>query len=74
MTCVGVAGGVFGKQQSEEPQRDENVLLASAPAVAEKGTWFRHVVTRIQERGALFGHRGLHSIDEWDMSHGTNRS
>lgn len=36
----------------------------------EKGTWFRHVVTRNQERGALFGYRALHSIDEWDMSHG----
>jgi len=37
---------------------DENVL---ASAVAEKGTWFRHVVTGIQERGALFGYTALTS-------------
>ena len=49
---------------------DKNVL---ASAVAEKGTWFRHVVTGIQEKGTCpvrVRCRGLHSTDEWDMSHG----
>lgn len=47
-TCVGIASGVFGEQQSEEVRR-ENVL---ASAGGRKGTWFRHAVTEIQERGA----------------------
>lgn len=48
-TCVEVAGGVFGERLDKK--------CPGFHGGQERNAWFRHVVTEIQERGALFGCR-----------------